>query len=111
MILKKGVTLLLPVLLSSLAGAAFDKPCAAKSKKTSQHNKSHNYFVPPPPPYAPSILPEMKRYYGTQVEADSDTDNGIQTPQSRWSKYIYVRNGYTAPQPVSPNKYVTYWKS
>ena len=97
------------VLASVLNLATTDQAAQAKTKKTAQR-APHSYFVPPPPPYVPSILPEMKRFYGNDVEADSDVDS-VQTPQSRWSKYIYVRNGYAAPQSVSPNKYVTNWNN
>ena len=100
----------LAVLGSLLNMAMADQPASARTK-TKNQRAPHSYFVPPPPPFVPSIMPEMKRFYSNEVEADSDTGSGIQTPQSRWSKYIYVRNGYSAPQPVSTNKYVTYWKS
>ncbi len=97
------------VLASVLSLAATDQAASAKTKKTTQR-APRSYFVPPPPPYTPSILPDMRRMYGNDVEADSDVDT-VQTPQSRWSKYIYVRNGYSAPQSVSPNKYVTNWNN
>ncbi len=85
------------VLASVFTLATTDQAASAKTKKASTRS-GHNYFVPPPPPYMPSILPES-RLSNTDVEADSDTEaSGPQTPQSRWSKYIYVRNGYSAPQ-------------
>jgi hypothetical protein len=97
------------VLASVFTLATTDQAASAKTKRTSTRS-GHNYFVPPPPPYMPSILPEMNRFSNTEVEADSDTDaTGPQTPQSRWSKYIYVRNGYSSPQSSSPNKYITNW--
>ncbi len=96
------------VLASVFTLATTDQAASAKTKKASTRS-GHNYFVPPPPPYMPSILPES-RLSNTDVEADSDTEaSGPQTPQSRWSKYIYVRNGYSAPQSSSQNKYVTNW--
>ncbi len=95
------------VLASVLTVATSDQAAQAKAKRSAQR-APHSYFVPPPPPYVPSIQPEMRRFYGNDVEADADVDT-VQTPQSRWSKYIYVRNGYSAPQSTSPNKYVTYW--
>jgi hypothetical protein len=98
----------LAVLASVFTLATTDQAASAKTKKSGQKS-SHNYFVPPPPPYMPSILPEMRRFSSTEVEADSETETGPQTPQSRWSKYIYVRNGYSSPQSSSPNKYITNW--
>jgi hypothetical protein len=99
----------LAVIASVFTLATTDQAASAKTKKSGAR-ASRNYFVPPPPPYMPSILPEMRRFSNTEVEADSDTDNsGPQTPQTRWSKYIYVRNGYSSPQSSSPNKYITNW--
>ncbi|MFX4497597.1 hypothetical protein ABTA56_19460, partial [Acinetobacter baumannii] len=61
------------VLASVLTLATTDQTAMAKSKRSSQR-APHSYFVPPPPPYHPSILPEMGR---NDLEADSDTDNGV----------------------------------
>ena len=109
MVLKNFAALAsIAVLASVLNLTASDQVASAKTKKATAQRASRSYFVPPPPAYAPSIMPEMSRFYGNDVEADAEIDT-VQTPQSHWSKYIYVRNGYAAPQSVSPNKYVTNW--
>jgi hypothetical protein len=82
----------------------------AKTKRATAYRVGHNYFVPPPPPYSPTITPLTNvMYNGGEGEADADVVPAIQTPQTRWSKYIYVRQGYEAPHGVSSNKYITTW--
>jgi len=41
--------------------------------------------------------------------AEGEAEPAVQTPQTHWSKYIYVRQGYEGPHGVSSNKYVTTW--
>ena len=101
-----AATLSVAVLASALSLAVTDQSAMAKGKKIAYRGGSHNYFVPPPPPYVPSIQPELgKMYGGAEVEADSDIPS-VQTPETRWSKYIYVRGGYAASS-SSGSKYVT----
>jgi hypothetical protein len=75
------------------------------SAKTKKHLIAHHYnqyFVPPPPAYVPSMGPTPN--LNGSVEADAD-----EAAPNPYSKYIYTRQGYQAPQPVQSNKYVTYW--
>ncbi|HEY9760703.1 MAG TPA: hypothetical protein V6C97_36440 [Oculatellaceae cyanobacterium] len=110
MVKNFAASLSVAVLASALSLAVTNQAAMAKGKKIAYRGGSHNYFVPPPPPYVPSIQPELGRMYGgAEVEADSDIPS-VQTPETRWSKYIYVRNGY-AVQSNSGSKYVTNWNN
>jgi hypothetical protein len=73
-------------------------------------------FVPPPPPYEPSTLPELQawrairiRREGSQVSNKAKSDLAKPENTNPYSRFIYNREGYQSPQPVQPNKYVTYW--
>lgn len=73
-------------------------------------------FVPPPPPYEPSRLPELQvwknirlRREGPQVGSKPKSEIAKPENTNPYSRFIYNREGYQSPQPVQPNKYVTYW--
>jgi hypothetical protein len=73
-------------------------------------------FVPPPPPYEPSSLPEIQNWKSIRIRREplareSKPKNEIARPEATnpYSRFIYNRDGYQSPQPVQPNKYVTYW--
>ncbi len=78
-------------------------------RRIAYRHKGKSYLVPPPPPYAPSILPELayaRHHRGFKHAAH-------QEPEKVESKYIKLgvqsAEGYEDPEPVKPNKYVTYW--
>jgi hypothetical protein len=73
-------------------------------------------FVPPPPPYEPSTLPEVQAQKAIRIRREvSRVSNqakfDVAKPENTnpYSRFIYNRDGYESPQPVQPNKYVTYW--
>lgn len=103
MISRRLALLTAAAMLSSFALDVVGAPQAeAKGKKRS------NYFVPPPPAYTPSLTPGL--YYGGSKTADGTTSKA-KTPEQKYQKYVYTREGYTAPKPTQPNPYVTYWGS
>ncbi len=100
-IVFSAATVACSVLLLSEKQQAF-----AKSKNQSANSRRHqssNYFVPPPPAYVPAILPE-RMMYGDSSSADAGEETA-----NPYSKYIYTRQGYSAPRAVQSNKYITYW--
>ena len=100
----------LAAMASALAvlGTAAEAKTATK-KTTTSHRTHHNYFVPPPPAYMPMIVPGATAYTSYQT-SEATTQPMTQTVHSRYSKYVYVREGYDAqPQPIQTNKYVTTW--
>jgi hypothetical protein len=71
-------------------------------------------FVPPPPPYEPATLPELQAWKAIRIRREGlQVSNKPKSakPESTnpYAKFIYNREGYQSPQPVQPNKYVTYW--
>jgi hypothetical protein len=78
-------------------------------RRIAYRHKGKSYLVPPPPPYAPSILPELA--YARHHRGFKHAVH--QEPEKVESKYIKLgvqsAEGYEDPEPVKPNKYVTYW--
>ncbi len=71
-------------------------------------------FVPPPPPYEPSTLPELQALKAIRIrreglQASNKPKSAKPESSNPYAKFIYNREGYPSPQPVQPNKYVTYW--
>jgi hypothetical protein len=85
-----------------------DAKKTTKKAKVASATSSRHYFVPPPPPYVPNLMPSASAYsqyyFGT-----ASTKPKQNTVESMYGKYVYTRPGYTAPQPVQQNKYVTVW--
>jgi len=127
--LKKTAYLSLALMLtfSSQAAIAGQTATASKStqKATSRSKKttrkrtvrsSKKYrasgLVPPPPAYAPSILPEIvySRYrHRNHHKVETADENKEPKASDTYSKHFYTREGDEDPEPVKPNKYVTYW--
>ena len=72
-------------------------------------------LVPPPPPYEPSTLPEWQAWKSIRIRREATQSTKTKSEQVKseaanpYSRFIYNREGYQSPQPVQPNKYVTYW--
>lgn len=118
-----GLSCFLQILGASQADAgsintAKKKTTVSTSQKKTTHKKtkSKKYrasgLVPPPPAYAPSILPELlyAKHRRAQIKSVEVSDSEQEPKASdTYSKHFYNRDGYEDPEPVKPNKYVTYW--
>ncbi|MBK9145951.1 MAG: hypothetical protein IPM23_26065 [Candidatus Melainabacteria bacterium] len=83
-------------------------------KRASRSGKKYRAsgLVPPPPAYAPSILPEIvySRYrHRNHHKVETADENKEPKASDTYSKHFYTREGDEDPEPVKPNKYVTYW--
>ncbi|MCA9801275.1 MAG: hypothetical protein KC777_04780 [Cyanobacteria bacterium HKST-UBA02] len=83
-------------------------------KKAVRSTKKHRAsgLVPPPPAYAPSILPEIvySRYrHRNHRKVETAEESKEPKASDTYSKHFYTREGDEDPEPVKPNKYVTYW--
>lgn len=86
--------------------ATVKKHHAARRVAYRHHGKS--YLIPPPPPYAPSILPELA--YARSRGRHHATAHKPEKVESKFVKLgVQAAEGYEDPEPVKPNKYVTYW--
>lgn len=93
----------------STARVSTTKHTSPAKKQVAHRGHGKSYLIPPPPPYAPSILPELAyaRARGTKKKAVVQEAEKV---ESRYQQLgVQSAEGYEDPEPVKPNKYVTYW--
>lgn len=91
-------------------------PDALAKGKTTHRRASHAYLVPPPPAYAPSILPDMRRYQSANYTSSNsrvvDTEGqAIETKSAASNVRTYGSSNSQESKGVRVNKYVTNWNS